>query len=200
MPQSKKRYYASHGREEFHEDILRHFSGKDPVLDLGCGIGWLGMHRPGMYGVDNDPGAIKRAVMYEKAQVCDVDGTLPFKDGFFGGVIAKDILEHGSDPVKMIHEIRRILKKGGLILITTQMPHGRFWDDYTHKRPFTRKSLTGLLEDNGFTVRETWYTGNWPGLGIIAKTFGLKQTPAIFKKLTEIGINRNNICAIATKG
>lgn len=44
---------------------------------------------------------------------------IPFEEGFFDAVIATEILEHLISPLEMISEGARILKIGGLFIITT---------------------------------------------------------------------------------
>ena len=42
------------------------------------------------------------------------------------------------------------------------------WDDYTHRRPFTRKSFRLLFEDQGFQVERVGYESVMPGTGIVS--------------------------------
>jgi SAM-dependent methyltransferase len=44
---------------------------------------------------------------------------IPFETGYFDAVIATEILEHLISPIEMISEGSRILRKGGLFIITT---------------------------------------------------------------------------------
>ncbi len=46
---------------------------------------------------------------------------IPFKDGFFDVVVMTDTLEHVQDDKKTISEVHRVLKKGGILVIST--PH-----------------------------------------------------------------------------
>ena len=197
---SKEKYYEWHDEEIGFGDYLNYFKNKNPVLDLGCGIGWLGKHHNHMYGIDNDKLAIEKAKKFEKAFLCDISKEkLPFKESFFEGVIAKDIIEHVLNPIIFIKEIKRVLKEKGIIFISTKLPSKSFWDDYTHIRPYNKKSLISLLEDNDFKVKRIWYSGKWPGLGIFMKFFKKHKTPRFFFFLTNLGINRNNINIVAIK-
>ncbi len=57
--------------------------------------------------------------------------------------------------VNFLKEIKRILKPGGRAVILTPncpyMLNKNFWDDYTHLRPFTKKSLEMITYDAGFS-------------------------------------------------
>ena len=42
------------------------------------------------------------------------------------------------------------------------------WDDYTHRRPFTRKAYRLLFADQGFSVEHVGYESVMPGTGIVS--------------------------------
>ncbi|HRI89223.1 MAG TPA: class I SAM-dependent methyltransferase, partial [Candidatus Hydrogenedentes bacterium] len=66
-------------------------------------------------------------------------------------------LEHLNCPEKIATEIRRVLKPGGVVFITVPdiMKYGfRFWNDITHKRPFTRDAMQFLFESHGMQTLE----------------------------------------------
>jgi glycosyltransferase involved in cell wall biosynthesis/SAM-dependent methyltransferase len=46
--------------------------------------------------------------------ICDAH-TLPFADGAFDGVVCQAVLEHVADPARVVAEIHRVLKPGGLV-------------------------------------------------------------------------------------
>ena len=43
---------------------------------------------------------------------------LPFKDQSFSQIICTEVLEHVNSPIKVLKEIKRVMRKGGLALIT----------------------------------------------------------------------------------
>jgi 2-polyprenyl-3-methyl-5-hydroxy-6-metoxy-1,4-benzoquinol methylase len=49
----------------------------------------------------------------------DADFSLPFKTGTFNAVIASELLEHLNEPWKFFFEVARILKPGGVLILTT---------------------------------------------------------------------------------
>ncbi len=66
-------------------------------------------------------------------------------------------LEHLNCPEKIAVEIRRVLKPGGVVFITVPdiMKYKfRFWNDITHKRPFTLGALKFLFETHEFDTLE----------------------------------------------
>lgn len=92
------------------------------ILDVGCGTGgnmkFLSTFGR-VYGVDN----LKVAVDFSKkrgfkdSKVADAYN-LPFKDESFELVTFLDVLEHIKDDKKALEEAKRVLKPGGLIVIT----------------------------------------------------------------------------------
>ena len=67
----------------------------------------------------------------------------PFQDGEFDEIIARDVVEHLTDIVKVMEEFWRILKPGGRLWIRTndaRYPE-RAWEDPTHKHAFTIHSF-----------------------------------------------------------
>jgi 2-polyprenyl-3-methyl-5-hydroxy-6-metoxy-1,4-benzoquinol methylase len=138
------------------------------VLDLGCGIGDVGRYAPSsgvrVYGADIDLRALAVASASERVTAWNAErGGLPFRDGTFDVVIAKDILEHVQQPWDLVAEIGRVLAPGGQAIISVPMakPH-IVWDDYTHVRGFTRHAITALLRDGGFKVVRIWRMGPVP--------------------------------------
>jgi SAM-dependent methyltransferase len=83
-------------------------------------------------------------------------------------ILMAHYLAHDPDPVLAIRDAHSILKKGGMIYIRTgndfnplQMQaaekHGEYWVNSPDIiNYFSSKSLCALLQDNGFTIFDTW--------------------------------------------
>jgi len=67
---------------------------------------------------------------------------LPFKDASLDGIIIKNVFEHLRNPIVVLAEIRRVLKKGGLMYakIPFMQPFHAVPDDYQ------RYSINGIFE------------------------------------------------------
>jgi SAM-dependent methyltransferase len=128
------------------------------VLDLGCGNGELGAHRPPdrvVHALEIDPAKVATLSGYTSARVWDLDdrAPLPFPDNSFDAVVAKDILEHLQRPWETLREVRRVLRLSGVVVASLICYRSRrLWADYTHVRGFTEQSATQLFEDAGFRV------------------------------------------------
>lgn len=77
-------------------------------------------------------------------QVEDIHG-LTFKDDSIGSIFALDTLEHVADPIRGMQEVYRVLKPGGVTVITSHMfmpIHAHPWDYWR----FTPEAFSLLLE------------------------------------------------------
>lgn len=155
-------------------------------LDIGCGNGSfaLEVHKitgARVFGVDIVKASVERArKLGVNAKVADVGlEKLPFKDAYFDTVFCGEIIEHLYDTDYLLSECRRVLKKGGALVITTPnlaswlnrllllagfQPHlsevsvrhnvGKAFADRSstsgHIHMFTPSALKELLEINGF--------------------------------------------------
>lgn len=76
---------------------------------------------------------------------------IPFTNDHFDSLFASEVFEHLFNLEEMIPEIKRVMKKGGKILITCPF----VWNE--HEIPidyarYTQFALKHLLEKNGFTI------------------------------------------------
>lgn len=102
--------------------LLKDVNGN--VLIIGCGsrdeMSILNKKREGI-GVDISEIAIKKSrKKYPGFKYCVSDATkLPLRENSFGCVVCSEVIEHINDDEKLLSEVRRILKNGGIFIITT---------------------------------------------------------------------------------
>jgi len=72
---------------------------------------------------------------------------LPFPDGAFDGVLLKDVLEHFylEGAFCVLHEVSRVLKADGTLVVTTTKNSQWFWDKPDHVRPYSNKWIRRVL-------------------------------------------------------
>ncbi len=85
--------------------------------------------------------------------------SLDFQTGSFDVCIAAALIEHVPDPLRMVQEVKRILKPRGIFVLTSPDP---FWERLAvlvghikreqHQVVMNLKELQDLVEDCGFTV------------------------------------------------
>jgi SAM-dependent methyltransferase len=107
------------------------------VLDIGCSTGILTRHYAGYFGsvvgVDIDEGAVQWARENRPAPNLEYrvgdSMELPFGDAEFDVVTCTHIYEHVPDAQRLIDEIFRVLKPGGLCYFAAEN-RIRFWDGH----------------------------------------------------------------------
>ncbi|HSW88401.1 MAG TPA: class I SAM-dependent methyltransferase [Candidatus Saccharimonadales bacterium] len=104
------------------------------ILDIGCGTGHLANEIKKIYpnanitGIDISKKAIaigKKAYKQITLLQGDAEKNLPFASACFDLVISGEHIEHLQDPDTYLSEINRILKKDGILLLTT--PNLGYW-------------------------------------------------------------------------
>ncbi len=148
-----------------------------PILDLGCGNGALvnALVKSGFdaYGVDASPTGIEIGKRHNPMRVHLHDVTLstlpPALAGIaFSYVISTEVIEHLYEPRALLRFAKRVLRPGGCLIVSTPY-HGYLknvalassgrldahftvgWDG-GHIKFFSRRTLTGMLEQEGFSV------------------------------------------------
>jgi SAM-dependent methyltransferase len=193
-------YLAWHEQPGYWRDVTRHFPPDARLLDVGCGGAWLGDHFNDYTGIDVSPEAVE-AARSRGHQVLLVDGDepLPFDEGNFDGVVLKDVLEHVVDPVALVREVRRVLRPDGRVFASSPDAQRWVWDDYTHRRPFTRKSFRKLFEDQGLSVERLGYESVMPGIGILSGLTRRHQRPRLLAALAWLPVVRRNVWLVARR-
>lgn len=96
------------------------------VLDAACGVGWgtalLASSAHQAIGIDLSPAAIADAEREHGDRVAFRQGDLrelPFEDGEFDVVACFEAISQIPDPEPALDELRRVLRRGGLLLISS---------------------------------------------------------------------------------
>jgi ubiquinone/menaquinone biosynthesis C-methylase UbiE len=114
--------------------LLAHVSAGQEILDLGCGDGTFAARilthaEVSLTAADVAEGALARArVRLTRPPapsgavtfvLVPFDGALPLGDNRFDLVWASEVIEHVADTGRWLSEVRRVLKPGARLLITT---------------------------------------------------------------------------------
>ena len=116
------------------------------VLDLGCAGGFMAeaIARKGADVSGIDPAAVAIAAAQSHAEgeglsirySVGVGEALPYSDGAFDAIVCVDVLEHVSDLQRVLEEVARVLKPGGLFLFDT-----------INRNPLARLATITIAED-----------------------------------------------------
>lgn len=162
-----------------------------PILDVGCGNGWIANALLGkgydVWGVDASEAGIALADRQAPGRFFVLDvlaGELPPKlaDKPFRTIISTEVIEHLYDPRRFLSFARRILvRNGGGRLILSTPYHGYLkylalavsgkmdkhltvlWDG-GHVKFFSRATLGQMLHEQGFEITRFLGAGRLPWL------------------------------------
>ncbi|MFM1801742.1 MAG: hypothetical protein RJA81_1094 [Planctomycetota bacterium] len=147
-------------RELVISHLKRHLKVSDPViLDVGCGTGAtarLLKDHGNVIGLDFSQLALSAC---EKRGIDHLlQGSamaIPLADNSVDVIVATDILEHLDEDEKALSEFRRILKPGGIVIIS--VPAYQFlWSAHDealmHKRRYTSKLLASRIKNAGLAT------------------------------------------------
>jgi SAM-dependent methyltransferase len=152
------------------------------ILDLGCGVGRSLLplsrrHAAQWHGCDVNDRAIaylQRAAPDIEARVSAYDPPLPYADETFDCVISVSVWTHLPLGMQLpwLAEVKRVLRRGGLALISTHGPHvidvcrktgDPGWVDLSaedlaetgfYYRPYANASLSGVTSSYGMAMHD----------------------------------------------
>ncbi|MCL5070202.1 MAG: class I SAM-dependent methyltransferase [Actinobacteria bacterium] len=165
--------------------IIKYLNSINPhsklnILDVGCSKGYVGEKFSGpnftFYGIDISKTDAKIASKYyRQVKIVDLDvDKIPYPPKFFDVIILADVAEHLKNPLKTVSSLKPLLKKGGVLIISTvnianlyirlRLLFGKF--DYqekgildkTHLKLFTLKTFRNLAIEPGFKVIREEFT------------------------------------------
>jgi ubiquinone/menaquinone biosynthesis C-methylase UbiE len=158
------------------QEIARVVPRGSEVLDVGCGNGFIAHHLSAMLGtsvVGIDLGSRADAPIdyrrYAGAQ-------FPVADKSFDAVLFCYVLHHAQDVQVVLHEMRRVLRDGGLAVIYEDIPrswwdrgvcwiHNQQWRGRTGACTFRRESeWRALFETFGFEIVSERRLSRWRNL------------------------------------
>jgi SAM-dependent methyltransferase len=155
--------------------LARDFARKPRIVDLGCGDGRLtfALYKRGLlndadevFGVDVSGSRVERLAKELPFVKCIVSDALHVKElsrFSFDYIICSQLIEHVEDDKRLMLEIRRLLKAGGLLYLSSVIKKGHsmyfyfsdgsFKLDPTHLREYSSvDEFVGIVASNGFEI------------------------------------------------
>lgn len=169
MHKIQKSHWWYETRRNYIQTILRTISlgENNRILDVGCGTG---ANTPilrqfgTVIGLDRSPHA--RSLYRKQPNVVFTFGSaekIPYSNNTFDIVLVADVLYHKriKSPVRVLREIRRVLKPNGYCVITDCAHPFLFGvhDEYNEARErFTKKKIEKLVRTSGLVCIRNSYT------------------------------------------
>jgi ubiquinone/menaquinone biosynthesis C-methylase UbiE len=171
------------------------------ILDIGCGFGAFLMYAlekgaKEVSGVEVSEQDLKTAKNSLKSKnVILKEGSainLPFPDNYFDTVVSFEVLEHipKNTELKMFSEINRVLKKGGILYLST--PYASFISKYSDPafylighRHYSKKQLEIFTSKNNLQILKLRTIGTiWEFLNLYSLYFSkwVLRREKIFEK------------------
>jgi SAM-dependent methyltransferase len=172
---------APHHRDpNYLEDlkIIEKMKPEGKFLDIGTNMGFFLRHTKGkkwdVVGVDPSPALSELARKHFGLNVktCYLNEA-GFENECFDVVTMTDVFEHIPEPKKLLADIKKVIKKDGILFI--KVPNGSYnllklnlakltgrlgkhdiFDSYEHVTHYSHKTLRKMLEGSGFKVRKAF--------------------------------------------
>jgi 2-polyprenyl-3-methyl-5-hydroxy-6-metoxy-1,4-benzoquinol methylase len=184
-PEHWDKAWARHGKDgfratgaapELRKRILEAIPHSSTVLDVGCGVGETmvllrDMNHCICFGLDIAASAVSavtgKGMQAKTAELPDI----PYADQTFDAVVCTETLEHVTDDKGTIQSIRRVLKPGGVLVLS--VPDGSVDEEDTHVHRFTaarlRDALSRALPLERIETIPSDVAGESPSLFVIAR-------------------------------
>jgi ubiquinone/menaquinone biosynthesis C-methylase UbiE len=201
------------GTREFFDEVERHrytdyaswmpevmefdnFDGAR-LLEIGCGMGTdlLQFARGGARctGIDLTPRSVQitrhRFALYGlpgEFMIADAEH-LPFRDESFDVAYSNGVLHHTPDTAGAIHEIHRVLRKGGVAKVMLYHKHSlNYWGDIILRRGILRGDLLRGLSPQEIMSRYVEYS-EYDARPLV-KVYSRREAHALFARFSEVNI------------
>lgn len=161
---------AARHRVDVFTDTVRRMRPPS-LVDLGCGNGVLlaSLHEAiphaRLAGIDLARTQVEENARLEWASFLARDLQEPFEadfpwDSSFDFATASEVIEHLDEPVRLLENAKRVLVRGGHLMLSTQSGPVRETEQLVgHRRHYSATQMRALLESAGLHVVTVWNTG-----------------------------------------
>lgn len=165
-------------RYQFARELFDpHWQCLDAACGSGYGASFLADRLRCVDGVDIDPSAIDFArSAYRQSNLTyhcvDLQKALPFANETFDAITSFETLEHVLDQTKMTSEFHRVLKPGGILVISTpdrKVSERIGLDNHFHVAELSKREFVDLLS-RSFFVKQVFGHGEGNPVAIHWKT------------------------------
>ncbi len=159
-------------RREWVIDQLRKLHPGSKILDAGAGNQQYRQYCGHLEYVSQDFGKYDDEEKAEgihgadkwKSKDCDIVSDIvqiPVEDESFDAILCSEVLEHLKNPVLAIKEFSRILKMGGILILTAPFCSLTHMASFYYSNGFSKHWYVDNLKEEGFEVQSVEYNGNF---------------------------------------
>jgi SAM-dependent methyltransferase len=195
MRTNKKLYYLNYLSKSIVGDIYRFFilfpflkkfiSKDDIFLDYGCGLGLFLSNLKSFkncMGCDINEYFVNHCLLKNlKVKKVEIHKKIVFPGNFFDVILMDNVLEHIENPKFIINDLKRVLKKNGLIILGVPGIKG-FRSDSDHKFYYDEIQLISLAKSSGFSLVKIYHLPFFLKSNLLSKNLKSYCVYGIFKK------------------
>jgi SAM-dependent methyltransferase len=110
---------------------------------------------------------------------------LPFQSDSFDCIVCTEVLEHVPEPINVLKEFRRVLKKNGMLFLTTPflVPLHEMPTDYYR---YTPSALHYMAKQAGLTVENIVAKGGYSAFALLQMQFLMSKSWQIISRVTHL--------------
>jgi SAM-dependent methyltransferase len=161
---AEDRHWWYQGRRRVLEQAIARLGlpAQARILDAGCGSGRNMVelaHHGIVTGVELSGTSVQLAREREAGEV--LEGSvmdMPFDESSFDLTVSLDVIEHLEDDVGALHELRRVTKPGGALLVTVPA-YQWLWSGHDevnhHHRRYNRRTLLAAAREAGWQLESS---------------------------------------------
>jgi ubiquinone/menaquinone biosynthesis C-methylase UbiE len=117
---------------------------------------------------------------------------IPQPDASFDAIMCVEVLEHVPAPVDALRELARLLKSGGVLILTAPFCSLTHFAPYFYQTGYSRYFYEHWLDRFGFTIEEMQWNGNY--FEYLAQE--LRRLPSISEEYGQVVLGRDDRLAM----
>lgn len=189
-------------REAWIENTLKSLPAGLKLLDAGAGeqaykplcthLEYVSQDFALYDGKGNGKGLQTENWDYSQLDIISDITSIPEPEASFDAVLCTEVFEHLPEPVLAINEFNRILKTGGVLILTAPFCSLTHFAPYHYYSGYNRYFYEKFLTENGFQILELVPNGNF--FEYVAQE--IIRIPSIAKRFVNDGPNIFERCAL----
>ena len=171
LEQSQVGLHNNDARVRWVQGVLRTLPAGQSLLDAGAGeqpyrsccahLNYVAQDF-GKYDGQGDGTGMQRGAWTQTNLdiVCDVT-SIPRPDASFDAILCTEVIEHVTDPIKVLAEFARLLRPGGTLILTAPFVSFTHFAPHHYHTGFSRYFYRHHLAQAGFEIRDLDANGNF---------------------------------------